>query len=161
MSRIIVQLPLKPLGKWMRAARMPRFLKRCGALRKGSLGKSQQEELGSDSEVRSTSLLGHTSERPVIAFTQIFTSPFVSEGWRCFSLAREFTLKPSCRWLDGISFAKLACTCAFPNKLLLEQGEEMDWKDPCTVCGRRYYHEHVRSISKGNVHCEDADPDDM
>ncbi|CAL8469812.1 g9354 [Coccomyxa elongata] len=41
------------------------------------------------------------------------------------------------------------------------EGEEMDWQDPCAVCGRRYYHEHVRSISKGNVHCEDADTDDM
>ncbi len=47
----MLQVFLKPLGKWMCAVRMPRFLKRCGALRKALNGNSQRENIDSESEV--------------------------------------------------------------------------------------------------------------
>ena len=37
------------------------------------------------------------------------------------------------------------------------QGEQRDWQEPCRICGRLYYHEHIRSVSKGNVVAGDAD----
>lgn len=31
--------------------------------------------------------------------------------------------------------------------LLQDDGEgEADWREPCSECGRRYYHEHVRAV---------------
>lgn len=38
------------------------------------------------------------------------------------------------------------------------QGEESEWQEPCTLCGRQYYHEHIRSMKKGNFDAyRDAD----
>lgn len=34
-----------------------------------------------------------------------------------------------------------------------DSGNEADageWRAPCEICGRRYYHEHVRSVTRGN-----------
>ncbi|KAK9916620.1 hypothetical protein WJX75_004968 [Coccomyxa subellipsoidea] len=40
------------------------------------------------------------------------------------------------------------------------EGEESEWQEPCAICGRRYYHEHIRSVTKGNIGTgPDADGD--
>ena len=31
-----------------------------------------------------------------------------------------------------------------------EQDEGGGWLEPCTICGRRYYHEHIRNVRSGN-----------
>ncbi|CAL5224964.1 g7736 [Coccomyxa viridis] len=31
-----------------------------------------------------------------------------------------------------------------------EEGGE--WQEPCEICGRRYHHEHVRAVTRGNQH---------
>ncbi len=28
--------------------------------------------------------------------------------------------------------------------------EEGDWQEPCSECGRRYFHEHVRAVHVGS-----------
>ena len=41
--------------------------------------------------------------------------------------------------------------------MVLRQGEQRDWQEPCHICGRRYYHEHIRSVTKGNAVAGDTD----
>eukprot|EP00884_Botryococcus_braunii_P013703 jgi/Botrbrau1/22333/Bobra.0002s0012.1 len=41
------------------------------------------------------------------------------------------------------------------------ENEEEDWKRPCDICGRKYFHEHIRSVHQGNVGREkDASSED-
>ena len=32
----------------------------------------------------------------------------------------------------------------------LQAGESSEWQEACNICSRRYHHEHVRAVTKGN-----------
>lgn len=145
---------------------MPRFLKHCGALRKASNGASQQEERSSGSEVGQhvsawvkEHLVSCVSLKSTYQnFFSSFILSFILSGLKSCTVAQRVQLKSCCSWVQVPSMPAQVLDL---DEILHEQGEESDWQEPCTVCGRRYYHEHVRSMSKGNAHGEDADTDDM
>lgn len=72
---------------------------------------------------------------------------------------------------DGVECGKHAChatrhqlradICLLPTHVVTylfaqdEEDEEGDWKEPCSECGRRYYHEHIRTVHASNA-CGDT-----
>jgi hypothetical protein len=46
---------------------------------------------------------------------------------------------------------------------LLSQWQEdvqEEWNEPCAICGRRYYHEHVKSVTRGKACGPQEDAED-
>ncbi len=37
-----------------------------------------------------------------------------------------------------------------------EDGAEAGWREPCSECGRCYYHEHIRAVQESSDHEEDS-----
>ena len=46
----------------------------------------------------------------------------------------------------------------YPKHAHMQEADASEWRAPCETCGRRYYHEHVRSVTRGNQHPGD-EPD--
>ena len=44
------------------------------------------------------------------------------------------------------------------NGITVQEADASEWRAPCEICGRRYYHEHVRSVTRGNQYSGD-EPD--
>ena len=63
-------------------------------------------------------------------------------------LCMEYTWVPEVMHMHCMDVAVMRRP-AYPDSAALlqdDEDEEAGWREPCSECGRRYYHEHVRAV---------------